>query len=60
MDLLSESLLADLVHLDGEVRKLLDMAQRDGFLHPATVDGLTPAYVRVLRSADRVWQVRQE
>lgn len=55
----SEDLISELISLSYETQKLLDMAQRDGFLHPASMNALPSITVRVLLAADRTWQDRR-
>ncbi len=57
---LSERMQAEVYALSRTAEKLLEMGQRDGYLHPATLDELTHGYVRVIRSADRVWMDREK
>lgn len=50
----SDELMTELVQLQGEVRKLTEMAARDGYLHPGTLSALMPIVLRVHIAADRI------
>lgn len=53
-------LQAEIYHLNHLTVKWMDMADRDGFLHPAAVSELAPACFRLQLMVDRIWQQREQ
>lgn len=53
-----DNLMAELYALRRDIEKYWDMAERDGYLHPATIDPLPRQAFRVMLEAGRLWDER--
>ncbi len=56
----TEDLQASVYDVSRVCDKLMDMARRDGYLHPATMNEFTHAALRLQLMADRLWQQREQ
>lgn len=53
-----DALMSELHSLRQDIEKYWDMATRDGYLHPATIDNLPGQACRIMIEAHRLWDGR--